>query len=179
MNKKQHRFPLQHVIQWCVFSYYMLYCNISENTVIGHTWLGILFIPPTAYLRNIRNNNILLFSPPQGTVFIYLTRQHFRNTIPKREDNDIFSTNWSAFTWKNLAICTSSEKQTTAPSILRENNLAKILLYKINAGKYISTVRVLVFYAALKKKICERYQFCKWMKPEIFDEYYRSKANEK
>ena len=62
----------------------------------------------------------------------------------------MFSANWSGLHGENLAICTSNEKQTTAPSILRENNLAKNTSIYNYRRKYISTVRVLVFYAALK-----------------------------
>jgi len=38
--------------------------------------------------------------------------------------------NSSAFTLPNLAMLTASDKQTTALSILREVNLAKIYIYK-------------------------------------------------
>ena len=28
-----------------------------------------------------------LLSSPEATVFLYLTRQHYRKTVPEREDN--------------------------------------------------------------------------------------------
>jgi hypothetical protein len=34
----------------------------------------------------------LLLSSPEGTVFLYLTRQHYRKTVPEGEDNNMFST---------------------------------------------------------------------------------------
>jgi hypothetical protein len=43
---------------------------------------------------NTRNNmkSNLLLSSPEGTVFLYLTRQHYRKTVPEGEDNNMFST---------------------------------------------------------------------------------------
>jgi hypothetical protein len=43
---------------------------------------------------NTRNNmkSNLLLSSPEGTVFLYLTRQHYRKTVPEGKDNNMFST---------------------------------------------------------------------------------------
>jgi hypothetical protein len=44
-------------------------------------------------IERVINDRELLFyySPPEGTVFLYLTKQHYRNTVTKGEGNNMFN----------------------------------------------------------------------------------------
>ena len=39
-----------------------------------------------------KKGTIILLLSSEGTVFLYLTRHHYKKTVPKGEDNNMFST---------------------------------------------------------------------------------------